>query len=258
MQRHHLLQLQQWFQGYVEGFEDLSVEDLRNIHLKRDHTLRVMACMDALTAGEALPESQRLLAAAIALLHDVGRFLQYRRWRTFRDSESENHARLSCEVIRSEALLKDLPADEQLLIEEAVRFHNLLQLPDKFQSPTNLFMRLIRDADKLDIWHVFLEYYHQPPEQQASAVGLGFPDLPAVTPACLEALLAGQVVKLDQAQVLNDFKLLQLSWVYDLQFDTTRKLLLKRNYIPQLAATLPDQPEIRQAVQKAISVLENC
>lgn len=258
MQQQHLLQLHQWFQGYVESFGDLSAEDLRNIHLKHDHTLRVMACMDKLTAGEALPENQRLLAAAIALLHDVGRFLQYRRWRTFRDSESENHARLSCEVIRSEALLKDLPVDEQLLIEEAVRFHNLLHLPDNFQSPTNLFMRLIRDADKLDIWHVFLEYYHQPPEQQASAVGLGFPDLPTVTPACLEALLAGQVVKLDQARVLNDFKLLQLSWVYDLQFDTTRKLLLKRNYIPQLAATLPDQPEIRQAVQKAISVLENC
>jgi hypothetical protein len=81
-------------------------------------------------------------------------------------------------------------------------------------------------------------------EERASAVGLGIPDLPEVTPACLDALADGRIVRLDQARVLNDFKLLQISWVYDLNFATTRRLLLEREYLPKLAATLPDTPPV--------------
>ena len=255
MQVADLQKLQQWFDRYVASFEDLDPEGLRNIRLKQEHTRQVVACMEALAAGEGLDEADTLLATAVALLHDVGRFPQYRRWRTFRDSESDNHARLSVEVIRSEALLDHLPAEERLLIEEAVRFHNLLELPEQISSPTDRFIRLIRDADKLDIWRVFLEYYQLPESERASAVGLGFPDLPEITPACLAALAEGGIVKLEQARVLNDFKLLQISWVYDLNLATTRRLLLERGYLPKLAATLPDMPPVQQAVGRALASL---
>ncbi len=251
-----LARLEQWFSLFTSGFADLDPEGLRNIRLKEEHTRRVVACMGEIAAGEGLDTPQTLTALSIALLHDVGRFPQYRRWRTFRDSESDNHARLSVEVMREERLLVDLPPEEQLLIEEAVRFHNMLELPQRFASPTDRYIRLIRDADKLDIWWVFLEYYRQPQEERASAVSLGFPDLPEVTPACLDALAAGEVVRLEQARVLNDFKLLQISWVYDLNFDTTRRLLRERAYLEQLAATLPDSPRVQAAVRHAAASLE--
>lgn len=251
-----LVRLEQWFDTFVAGFNDFDAEGLRNIRLKEEHTHRVVACMGDIADGEQLDPRETLLALAIALLHDVGRFPQYRRWRTFRDSDSDNHARLSLEVIRGEQLLAGLPDDEQLLIEEAVRFHNLLELPSQVASPTDRYIRMIRDADKLDIWWVFLEYYRQPQEERASAVGLGFPDLPEVTPACLDALAEGKVVRLDQAQVLNDFKLLQISWVYDLNFDTTRRLLRERSYLEQLSATLPDTPQLQAAIRRAAESLE--
>lgn len=250
-----LLHLQQWFTGYVATFGDLDPEGFRNIRLKEDHTHRVVSCMQALAEGEGLAEDETLLACAVALLHDVGRFPQYRRWRTFRDSVSENHAQLSLQVIRDAGLLEKLPSGERLLIEEAIRFHNLLALPAQFSSPTDLYIRLIRDADKLDIWRVFMDYYQLPEEQRASAVGLGFPDPPEVTQACLDALAEGKVVRLEQARVLNDFKLLQISWVYDLNFTTTRQLLLEREYLTQLASTLPANNQIQSAVTHAISLL---
>lgn len=250
-----LARLEQWFSEFTAGFADLDPEGLRNIRLKEEHTRRVVACMAEIAEGEGLDAPQTRTALSIALLHDVGRFPQYRRWRTFRDSESDNHARLSIEVIRKARLLAGLSEEELLLIEEAVRFHNLLEVPQRFASSTDRYIRLIRDADKLDIWWVFLEYYRQPQEERASAVGLGFPDLPEVTPACLNALAAGQIVRLDQARVLNDFKLLQISWVYDLQFATTKQLLRERGYLPQLAATLPDSPPVHAAVKRALSTL---
>jgi hypothetical protein len=76
-----------------------------------------------------------------------------------------------------------------------------------------------------------------------------------VTQACLDALAEGKVVRLEQARVLNDFKLLQISWVYDLNFTTTRQLLLEREYLTQLASTLPANNQIQSAVTHAISLL---
>ena len=255
MQHADLIRLQQWFDKYVTSFYDLEPDGLRNIILKKEHTMQVVAGMASIAAGERLNKEETMIASTVALLHDVGRFPQYRRWRTFRDSDSDNHARLSLEVIRSEQLLGNLTDDERLLIEEAVRFHNLLALPEQIESPTDRYIKLIRDADKLDIWRVFLEYYQLPEEQRASAVGLGFPDRPEVTPECLDALSSGKIVRLEQARVLNDFKLLQISWVYDLNFDTTRRLLLEREYLPRLAATLPDNATVTRAVRRAVSEL---
>jgi hypothetical protein len=255
MEHADLTRLQHWFDEYVFSFYDIDPDGLRNILLKQEHTRQVVTAMELIAAGEGLGENETRLACAIALLHDIGRFPQYRRWRTFRDSESDNHARLSLEVIHSQRLLEQLPDNEKLLIEEAVLFHNLLALPEQILSPSDRYMKLIRDADKLDIWRVFLEYYQLPVEQRASAVGLGFPDLPEVTPVCLDALSAGKIVRLKQARVLNDFKLLQISWVYDLNFATTRRLLLEREYLTKLAATLPVTMPVTLAVSRALAEL---
>lgn len=253
----HLAALKEWFGRFVAGYLDLDPEAVRNIRLKELHTAKVLEAMELLTAGESMSPAESRLACAIALLHDVGRFPQYRRWRTFRDSESDNHARLGIEVIRAERLLEPLPAAERLLIEEAVRFHNLLQLPPRLRSCDPRFARLIRDADKLDIWRVFVEYFQQPEQERASAAGLGFPDLPEVTPACVESLASGRIVRLSDCRFLNDFRLLQLSWVYDLNFTTSYRLLAQRNYLPVLAAGIPDAPGVGQAVAAARDYLRH-
>jgi hypothetical protein len=245
-----------WFDRYTAPFLDTDEEGQKNIRLKIDHTQKVCAAMAQLAAGEQLSAAETNLALATALLHDVGRFPQYQRWRTFRDSDSDNHARLAIDVIRAEQILAGLDPAEQLLIEEAVRFHNLFELPANFQSPTRLFIDLIRDADKLDIWRVFVELLALPAEQRASAALLGFADLPdTVSAQCVAALAAGSMVRLDTVTCVNDYKLLQISWVYDLHTDTARRLLLERELIPALAATLPKRADIEQAVAKAVAAL---
>lgn len=254
-----LLLLNQWFDGYVQNFYDMEPDDLRNIKLKIEHTRKVCQVMEQLSAGEGLTPEDARIASAVALLHDVGRFPQYRRWRTFRDSESDNHARLSVEVINDQRLLDELAEEERLTIVEAVRFHNLLELPAKLDSRTPLFARLIRDADKLDIWRVFTDFFSQPLEERPSAVTLGLPDTPIVSPECVASLAAGKVVHLDTVKVVNDFVLLQISWVYDLNFHASYQLLHQRGYIPTLAATLPDDPDAHKAVAIALTTIkERC
>jgi len=256
MQQAQLDGLHQWFDAYVQTYNDIDAEGYRNILLKVEHTRKVCEIMALLTAGEGLTAEESQIASAVALLHDVGRFPQFRRWRTFRDSDSDNHARLGIEVLREQAVLDGLPAGERLMIEEAVRFHNLLALPLRFSSPDPRYIRLIRDADKLDIWRVFLDYFRQPDDLRPSAVTLGFPDLPGVTPACVRELAAGRVIRLEDVRVLNDFKLLQISWVYDLNFRSSYKLLQQRGHIQALAATIPLDAEAAQAVALAAAEID--
>jgi hypothetical protein len=257
MEQSRLDAIRHWFDGYIATFCDIDPDGLRNIQLKVEHTRNVCQVMDILAAGEGLSPGDARIAGTVALLHDVGRFPQYRRWRTFRDSDSDNHARLAVEVIREQKLLEGLPPDERLVIEEAVRFHNLFEPPELVQSPTRLFIRLIRDADKLDIWRVFLDLYALPEEERASAACLGLPDLAEFTPSCLESLAGKRTVRLEECRSVNDFKLLQISWALDLGFCTSYRLLLEHGYIPRLAATLlGDRDDVERAVLEIMMEVE--
>jgi hypothetical protein len=252
MEQSCLVALDDWFEGYVQPYYATDPEGVKNIRLKVEHTRKVCEVMDLLTAGEGLPLRKCHLAGAVALLHDVGRFPQYRRWRTFRDSISDNHARLAVEVIREQNLLDGLPLEERLLIEESVRFHNLLSVPVNLKSPTDLFVRLIRDADKLDIWRVFLDCFSMPEHERASAALLGLPDCDEVTTACITALANRQIVRLDTVACVNDFKLLLMSWAFDLNFGTSYQLLQRNDYLGALAAELPKSDAVRAAIASAL------
>ena len=243
--------LDDWFEGYVQPYYATDPEGAKNIRMKVEHTRKVCEVMDLLTAGEGFSVRERRLAGAVALLHDVGRFPQYRRWRTFLDSISDNHARLAVEVIREQKLLDGLALEERLLIEEAVRFHNLLSVPRQLKPSSDLFVRLIRDADKLDIWRVFLDHFSTPEHERASAVQLGLPDRDEVTTACITALSNRQIVRLDTVTCVNDYKLLLISWVFDLNFTTSYQLLQRNGYLDALVAELPESDAVQTAVASA-------
>jgi HD domain len=251
MDEKHLNELCRWFDSYVKEFYTSESEADKNILLKIEHTHKVFQVMEKLSIGEGLPAEDMRIAQTVALLHDVGRFPQYRRWRTFRDRDSDNHARLAIEVIREQALLADQTPRVRLLIEEAVRFHNLLDMPVRLKSDTDIFLRLIRDADKLDIWRVFVKHFNAPLEERASAALLGFPEKPGVSPACLAALVERRIVNLETVNCINDFKLLLISWVYNLNFKTSYGLLREGNFINSILSGLPDDEKVRNAVAAA-------
>ena len=240
--------LRDWFSGYCRSFYTDCEEDNRNYRLKEEHTGRVCDAMEVLAEGLGLGESDRLLAGAVALFHDLGRFEQYRQYRTFKDSDSINHAALSARVLAEQGVLAHLPAQERQLITSSVALHNVFRIPAGLPERGLLFLKLIRDADKLDIWRVFIEFYGQAEEERASAVGLGFSDLPDCSPEVVASLQRGQMVNLATVRSLNDFKLLQLSWVYDLNFPGSFRLVRERRYLEEMEATLPDDRGVRQAV----------
>jgi hypothetical protein len=244
MKHDDLIFFKQWFADYCKSFYTDNTEDQKNILLKEEHTFNVCGNMVGITGGLSLDEEKKLLAETIALFHDVGRFPQYARFKTFRDSDSVNHGVLGAETLREKKIVEELPEHEQEIILKAVKFHNAFSVPRNERDEIIFFIQLIRDADKLDIWRVFLDYYESPAEGKASAVGLGLPDVPEYTKKVVTVIYNKEIIRLVDLKTLNDFRLLQLSWIFDLNFIPSFQLLKERNYIERIAAYLPQTGEI--------------
>jgi hypothetical protein len=256
MNQQELNKLKQWFFQYCRSFYTSDQADQRNILLKEEHTYSVCGNMAEIARDLAIEEGRAALAELVALFHDVGRFPQYHRYRTFMDSISKNHAALGASVLIRNNVLADLPGRERDLVLRAVTLHNVFSIPDKLDEETLLFLKMIRDADKLDIWRVFIDYYARPHEDRPAAAALGLPDTPEYSPDVLASLLRKEMVLLTALKTLNDFKLLQLAWIFDLNFKRSLQILIERSYIDKIAATLPDTSEIRQAIQSIRDYVE--
>ena len=246
MKQDDLKFFKKWFFDYCRSFYLDDVGDQKNIYLKEKHTFKVCENIIEIARGLFLADDQIILAEALALFHDIGRFPQYAKYKTFRDSISVNHGLLGAQTLIEEKILQNLPGNEQELIVKTVKFHNAFSIPKKEKEDIVFFIKLIRDADKLDIWRVFLEYYEGPDESRASAAGLGLPDMPEYSEDVLSSLYKKQIVSLSVIKTLNDFKLLQLSWIFDLNFRPSFKLLSERDYINRITACLPQTEEILQ------------
>ena len=99
------------------------------------------------------------LAWLIGLMHDIGRFEQARRYGTFVDSLSVDHAELSADLLFGEGLAErfpqdGLPEDWRSIAETAIRQHNKLKPAETTDDRMRRFTELIRDADKTDIFRV--------------------------------------------------------------------------------------------------------
>jgi hypothetical protein len=250
MDRQGLDNLKQWFFDFYRTFDTPNQEDRQNLSLKQEHTLRVCDNMIAIARDLSLDEGRVLLAEAVALFHDVGRFPQYRKYHTFRDSVSVNHAALGAKVLIENNVLQSALKSEQDLIIRVVTLHNVFAVPEGLDPETLLFLKMVRDADKLDIWRVLLEYYSQNEAERATAVGLDLPDTDAYSPDVLESLRRREMVQMTALRTLNDFKLLQLAWIFDLNFAASLRMVAGRRYIERMASLLPDTGDIKNVVDR--------
>jgi hypothetical protein len=236
-----------WFSEHTSSFQSSDETDRKNLSVKIHHTHQV--CENARTIADNLQisKNEQLLVETSALFHDVGRFTQYAQYRTFKDSISENHGRLGEKVLLQEEVLRNLSESERELIVDTVKFHCALSLPKSKDPKTIFFLKLIRDADKLDIWRVFVDYYNAGKHERTSAVGQELSDTQGYSERVLSCIYEKRMALLSQLKTLNDFKLMQLSWVFDVNFNISFRLLLERGHIDNIAATLPQSDEVRKA-----------
>ena len=258
MDKQQIDKLKAWFDDYVAGFYGDDEYVNANIKLKEVHSRRVCGEMLYLADELCLSDNQKAIARVIGLLHDIGRFEQFKRYRTYKDPESVNHCLLGLEILRRTDILGDLDAAEREIIEKAVEYHGLKELPGDLADQALLFARMIRDADKLDVFYVVAKYqklYEQDPDNFMLEVELA--DEPQCSPEIIKAILSGQLIDYSRLRTLNDMRLMQLGWVYDVNFAPTLRRIRQRKFLDNLLDCLPQTEQIRRVGEKILTYIDS-
>jgi hypothetical protein len=186
------------------------------------------------------------LAHLAALFHDVGRFPQYSRYRTFHDQESVNHGRQGVLTMKQHQVLAEFSPLARRCILGSVILHNRGSLPEGLPPEVRLVAQIVRDSDKLDIFAVMLAHFN-PATPHNKVVNLGLrPHPDYFTPGILAKVKNRQTVSYLDMVWVNDFKLGLCSWVYDLNYRVSRAIVQERGYMEQLLGYLPQTPEFFQ------------
>ncbi|SIN72137.1 HD domain-containing protein [Halodesulfovibrio marinisediminis] len=240
---------QEWFAQYVAGYVQAGSDDQQYIDLKRDHTLRVFENAKQIVDSLQLDSMTMKITLLGALFHDVGRFEQFRLYKTYSDRESVNHGILGCRILKYEQVLGHEPVEIQRAVRSVVAMHNKFVLPSALPEHIRVATHIVRDSDKLDIFPVLVSNFTHDGSMN-DVVNMGLEEGATLyTPEVLYNVLNGESVKYGDMQYVNDFKLLLSSWVFGLEYRASMRLLDERGLMVRLLDTLPALPEMEQVKQ---------
>ena len=257
MTQEQLEQFKQWFYNYVATFYGDDALTRENIKLKEDHTRRMCADILLIVKELGLSNKQKMLAETAVLFHDVGRFEQFIKYRSYNDVGTENHSLLALKVLAENKVLDCLAKRERGIIEEAIRLHGEKELPDNLDEQTACIAKLVRDADKLDIYLVMINWLgelRKDPQKYLGTMGYSAED--KYSENIVEAVLNNRTIDYKDFKTLNDMVIGQLGWVADVNFAVTLKEIKKRRLLEQIATFLPDTEDIRRVLKHVQEQLE--
>lgn len=236
------------FESYAKEYD---LQDVK-VRLKYDHTFRVAENAERIAKSLSLPNEDVDLAWLLGILHDIGRFEQLRRYGTFQDRVSVNHAALSADILFYEGLIERFRKDtsEDPLIEKAVRLHNVFRLP-AMSDREFTFCAILRDADKADILRVNCEtprteIYDLPEEAFTES---------EITKEVYESLLAGTNVDRRFSKTGIDFVLGHIAFVFGMVYPETLRIVREQGYLEELLSFQSHNPDTQKKMEEIRSAV---
>ena len=242
--------LEKWFDKYTDSFKTDDTAVWQNIDLKINHTKNVCKETREISQALNLNGDQKIIAETVALLHDIGRFEQFSRYKTFADNKSENHSLLAEKIIEENKLLDDVDINTKKIILDAIKNHNKKNISENDDENTLLFSKIIRDADKLDNFRVILEHRQMEKKEKNSAITLDLPDGIVLTNEIYEKLINGETINYEDLKTSLDFKLIYLSWIYDINFQHSLIKIREKKYLEAIYDGLPHDTRIKELFNK--------
>jgi HD superfamily phosphodiesterase len=242
-------QIRRAFKEYTDAY-DVTDEKIR---LKIGHTYRVAELCDRIARAEEMPEEDVELAWLLGMLHDVGRFEQLRRYNTFIDSDSIEHAALGADILfgkdrgknqqengGEKEIRRYVPEDaEDELIETAIRVHSTYRVPKELDERTVRLSHVLRDADKIDILRVNVEVpleeiYNTTAEKLRTEM---------VTPEVLDSFYEHHEVLRSLKRTSVDHVVGHCSLVYELVYPESYRIVDEQGYLWKLMDYRTDNPK---------------
>lgn len=230
-------ELYSWYIDYARTYMTGDSEFDYYIKLKKDHSVRVLRFAESILADveveAGLSESTRIAA----LLHDISRFEQLKRYNTFQDAVSVDHGDLGEEILYKSAILENFSDRDSII--EAVLSHNKRFLPENISEKGMFITQLIRDADKLDIFEIMLNHYKGGGKKADTKVYLSLADTDDdIADEIYNGVISKTIPDKKYMKSLIDFQALQLSWVYDFNFTASLRIVQRNRYIEDLCSLM--------------------
>ena len=234
-------QISRAFSQYAEGYDMTDPK----IRLKAEHTYKVAALAQRI--AEAVDPENAGMAWLSGMLHDIGRFEQVRRYHTFIDADSVNHAEFGANLLFQDHLIDMLLkgftlSDSDLrLLERSIRCHNMYRLPEGLSDRETSSCQILRDADKIDILRVIGD---TPLE-----------DIYGLSTEKLRTAPVSEEVKscfCKKTSVLRSLKRTPIDHlvghiclIFDLAYPVSREIIAEQGYLLRLLSFPSDNPDTR-------------
>ena len=238
------------FEAYIEPY-DLSDTKIR---LKAEHTYRVADLCARIAESLALPAEETDIAWLLGMLHDIGRFEQVRRYGTFMDAQSVDHAAFGADLLFREGLIRSFaPSDEEdELMDKAIRLHNVFLLPEDLTDRERMFAQILRDADKIDIIRANCEFplseiYNLPAEEFLTS---------GISDEVLEDAMAMKNVLRSHRRTAADYIVGHLSLTFGLVYAESRRIIREQGYLSRMMHYEGRNPETAERIAMVCGKVE--
>lgn len=251
------------FAEYVRNYDPSD----EKIKLKIDHTYRVAGLCQRIAESLGLSEPDVDIAWLLGMLHDIGRFEQIRRFGTFKDVQSVDHAEFGADLLFKEGLIRKFAEGyyeecelarsgneeaEQIiknnehhnkdtgLIEMAIRQHNKYRVKEDLTERQRMFCDILRDADKVDIFKVNADIpmeiiYDVTTEELKNGV---------ITKEVLESFYKKETVLKSVRRSAVDNIVGHISLLFELVYKESYRQAKEQGYVYKLLDFKSDVPEV--------------
>lgn len=216
------------FKKYTDDY-DASNEKVK---LKIVHTYRVAELCEQIAESENMSDEDCDLAYLIGMLHDIGRFEQLKRYNTFIDAESVDHATFGADLLFQEGLIRRFCEDfgEDELIEKSIRNHSAFRIEPGLSPRIQSFCHILRDADKIDIIRVNIDFrlediYNVTTEELMNA---------QVSEAVMQAFYQHSAVLRSLKSSCIDHLIGHISLTYELVYPKSLEIMVSQGYLDKM------------------------
>lgn len=242
------------FASYTENYNATDPK----IKLKIDHTYRVADLCDRI--ADTVPSVDKDLAWLSGMLHDVGRFEQIKRYNTFSDSESVDHAAFGADLLFKDNLIDSFGTfDENYkeILEVAIRNHNRFRIEEGLSEEYRSYCQILRDADKIDIFRVntetpLEEIYNVSSEELKTA---------AVSDAAKQGFVERRAIIRDERRTPADILVSHICLVYELVYPISKRITWEQGYLEELLGFQSENRETNEwfaQMRTVLSEQKNC
>ena len=214
--------------------------DLNNtmIFHKIEHTFRVAELSERFAGAIGMDGADADCAWFFGLLHDIGRFEQVRRFGTFVDSQSVDHAELGADILFHDGLIgqfpaEGLPEDWLGMAEPVIRLHNKLNLPESLDARIRRFAEILRDADKTDIFRVIASISF---ESRIGSSRGSFAQSGEASPEVMACVTEHRCVPRGIRRTRFEGRLSHCCMAFELVYDISRRTVKEEGWLRKLLA----------------------